>query len=252
MLNRTTRALLVCPLLLFAVHSLYGQTVDYSKLQALLNIFKTGNPIQIADVCSFPIYRTYPVPWINDKSDLLARFSEVFDSNIVHTIAYSKPRKDWSAVGWRGIMLGNGLVWLDYNYRVIAVNYETTAENRVAARLISKAKETLPPDLRNFDRPILKWKTKYHIIRVDQTGLDYRLTLFKIANRSAPELVLHNGKWKFDGNMGSYYIDWISGKTVYRIYNSVNGKSFMITFPAATEHVDAWPKPTTKEYADDK
>lgn len=251
-LNRVARTLFVCSLLLYGAHSLYGQTIDYSKLHALISVFKTGSPREIADACSFPIFRRYPVPWISSRTDLIARFSEVFDPHLIHLIAESDPRKDWSAVGWRGIMLGNGLVWLNFDYRVIAVNYETAAEKRIAGRLISKDKDTLPPGLRDFDRPVLKWSTKYHVIRVDQRGTDYRLALFKIGDPAVPELVLHNGKWMFDGNMGSYYIDWTNGKTVYRIYNSVTGDSFMMTFPLAADRPDVWPKPTTIEHPTDK
>lgn len=49
----------------------------------------------------------------------------LFDEALVGRIAESQP-SDWDKLGWRGVMLDNGKVWVaDGSRKIIAINYTT-------------------------------------------------------------------------------------------------------------------------------
>jgi hypothetical protein len=53
----------------------------------------------------------------------------------MNKIASSDPKKGWSSVGWRGIMLGNGVLWFFlYDGKVTGMNYETVAKKSLVEK----------------------------------------------------------------------------------------------------------------------
>ena len=63
--------------------------------------------------------------------------------------------------GWRGIMLDDGILWMDYDGKITAVNYQSKYEKKLAKKLTSKVKGDLSSDLRhNFKGEVYKFKNK--------------------------------------------------------------------------------------------
>jgi hypothetical protein len=214
----------------------YAEGVDYVKVKAIQSAFASREPEVIADVCRFPIGRRYPVPWIANRKNLLARFDEVFDKELLDFIARSDPEKDWIDMGWQGVMLARGTLFLE-DYKVYAVNYETAKEEVVRRRLIDADKRSLPASLRDFDIPVLKWTTKAHIVRVDQKDKDYRLVLFRTGRLSSPEIVLHGGKREFQRSIGTYLITWQTDNGTYQVDTDfTRGSGGHLETPAGTEY----------------
>lgn len=116
----------------------------------------------------YPLRRKYPVPAIENKADFIKRHSELFDDNLISMIATSSIENDWSEVGWRGIMLNNGEIWLDGEGNLIGINYQTAAEKTIETELIEADRATLPVFFQDFDRPILQMNTEKFFIRIDQ------------------------------------------------------------------------------------
>ena len=65
----------------------------------------------------------------------IERFDLFFDDYLMNKIASSDPKKGWSSVGWRGIMLGNGVLWFFlYDGKVTGMNYETVAKKSLVEK----------------------------------------------------------------------------------------------------------------------
>ena len=74
----------------------------------------------------------YPIPDIKDEAELINRFDEVFNDELTAVIASSNIDTDWDSVGWRGIMLNSGVMWVDTDGKIIAVNTQNAKEQALA------------------------------------------------------------------------------------------------------------------------
>jgi len=119
---------LVCAALLFSGQDLRPE--QQRNIQIITDLFKKADRTQIANHIQYPLKRQTPVPDIKSREEMLAHFDEVFDEEILAIIANSGA-DNWSAMGWRGIMLNDGLLWLDDSAKFIrAINYSSSAEQR--------------------------------------------------------------------------------------------------------------------------
>ena len=158
------------PTTVFADYSDYDCRAAIDKF---LNIFGTGDKNDLSRIIDFPLVRPYPIPSI-ERDEFIVRYHEVFDDEFVRTIAASK-LSDWSSVGWRGIMLHNGLLWIRYDGTIRSVNYRSKFEVAEQTRLLQLRDELreqergqLHYSLRQYFAPVLDWKTDTYRIRIDQ------------------------------------------------------------------------------------
>ncbi|GFO57643.1 hypothetical protein GMSM_46500 [Geomonas sp. Red276] len=144
----------------------------------------------------------------------------------MQALATSKVKEDWTDMGWNGIMFRHGVLWLDEDGKITAVNFETEKGIQKRKALIEADRKTLYVSLQNFEEPIFEWETKNYLIRVDRTGEDrYRYASWhkpKVKS-DKPDLILTNGKRTFDGSGGNHYFDFKSGVISYRCYVWVIG-----------------------------
>ena len=110
-----------------------NEKLSDDKVESINNaieLFKSNNVDKISNIISFPLDRQYPIPSIKNKNEFNKRFSEVFDKILIDKIANSKIEQ-WSEVGWRGIMLDDGVVWMTNSDGIItAVNYQSDFEKK--------------------------------------------------------------------------------------------------------------------------
>ncbi|KEY58936.1 hypothetical protein [Serratia sp. DD3] len=197
-------------------------------VQSFIAAAKNKDHQAIAKRIAYPLQREYPLTAINDQQSMLARFDEVFDSTLLDTIAQSTTQHDWQTVGWRGIMLGNGKVWMDYDGQIIAVNAQTEREAKLISKLIAQQKNTLHPSLREYQRPVLMWQTEKFTIRIDQLNDGkYRYSSWAKGKpvSEKPDLVLKNGEIEFDGSGGNHSFQFKSGPYQYECQVTVLGSS---------------------------
>lgn len=146
--------------LVLSMASVYAQEdvlpVKYqSVVHSFIDAAKNKDRQAIANRIAYPLKREYPIAQISGPQEMLARFDEVFDSTLLDTIAQSRAQQDWRTMGWRGMMLGSGKIWMDYDGNISAVNYQTALEARLASELTDKQKSTLHPSLKEYQRPVL-------------------------------------------------------------------------------------------------
>lgn len=197
-------------------------------VQGLIDAAKANDLEAIAKRVAYPLKREYPIPAIQNTQEMIARFDQVFDPNLLEQIAHSKIGADWQTMGWRGIMLGSGVVWLDFDGKIIAINYQTPVEAKLKAEFIAKQQRALHPSVSEFVSPALSWETAKFTIRVDDMGnSQYRYAAWAKGKSLSekPDLVLNKGKLVFDGSGGNHSYQFRSGPYQYYCYVTVLGGS---------------------------
>ena len=197
-------------------------------VQGLIDAAKANDLEALAKRVAYPLKREYPIPAIQNTQEMIARFDQVFDPKLLEQIAHSKIEADWQTMGWRGIMLGSGVVWLDFDGKIIAINYQTPVEAKLKAELIAKQQTALHSSVSEFVSPALSWETAKFTIRVDDMGnSQYRYAAWAKgkALSEKPDLVLNKGKLVFDGSGGNHSYQFRSGPYQYYCYVTVLGGS---------------------------
>ena len=127
-------------------------------------------------------------------------------------------------MGWRGIMLFNGVLWLDTDGKLISIGYQSAFEKREWTRLVEAEKSKLYPGLKELKSPILFMETKKFKIRIDDLGEGtYRYAEWPISKTQSdkPDLILTDGKIEFDGSGGNHDYVFKKGNYTYTCYVAV-------------------------------
>lgn len=196
---------------------------QYKAVNRVIDAFRSKNKARIATLVRYPLTRQYPLGDIRSHSSMLDRFNEVFDPAFLVKVASSKPA-DWSEVGWRGIMLQNGSLWIDEDGRITAVNHQSTKEVQLLEAAIQADKSTLPPSLRNFKMPVYLIVTKHHRIRIDELeDGTYRYASWKLGSKKPEaDLLIENGTLASAGS-GGYVIKFANAGFTYTISINIVG-----------------------------
>lgn len=199
---------------------------EIGNIQKLIKLFQTKNIVGISKMVHYPLEREYPIPSVKNEADFKKRFSQIFDQKLIAIIANSKIDQ-WSEVGWRGIMLNSGDLWIESDGKIIAINYQSAFEAKQKKDLINKQKAKLHTSLKSFLVPVYKIKTKSYLIRIDeQANNKYRYASWKIGSSesSKPDLILTDGNWENDGSGGNHTITFKKGEYVYTVYRGIIGE----------------------------
>lgn len=199
---------------------------EIESIQKLTNLFKTKNVDGISKIISYPLSREYPIPAVKNEADFKKRFNQIFDEKIIDIISNSKINQ-WSEVGWRGIMLNRGDIWIESDGKITAVNYQSNFELNQKKNLINNDKKKLHTSLKIFKSPTYKIQTKSYLIRIDELANGkYRYASWKIGRSEAskPDLILTNGELKFDGSGGNHTITFKKGEYNYKVYRGIIGE----------------------------
>ena len=241
---------IVIAILIATATTALGQNSELKKeqiesIQKLINTFKTKNKTKIADLIYYPLRREYPLKDVKDKNNFIQRFDDIFDKELLDRVAKSKIN-DWSEVGWRGIMLDNGTLWIDHDGKIMTVNYQSSKENQLLANAIQADKNQLPKSLQNFDKPLYLIFTKNYKIRIDEKSKGiYRYAAWKIKNqKSEPDIVIENGVLEFQGSGGNHTITFENNGYTYTV--SINELGTVDT-PDATLEVSKQEKAVLAE-----
>ena len=200
---------------------------QYQKfIKSFIANVKSNNKEGVAAFISFPLGRDYPIPNVKNKADFIKKYDQIFDVTLKNEIIKSNPAKDWSEVGWRGIMLNQGTLWIDTDGKIISINYQSQAEKNLSNKLIAAEKAKLHPSIAKFKAPEYILESSKFRIRIDDLGNNnYRYASWSVKQKMSekPDLVITNGKWIPDGSGGNSYFDFKKGDYLYRCYIIVLG-----------------------------
>ncbi|MFH6997868.1 hypothetical protein ACHRVZ_08035 [Flavobacterium sp. FlaQc-57] len=208
-------------LLIFCNGLIHAQDVkaEYQKfVKTFINNVKNDNKDGIGDLVSYPLKREYPIPDIKNKAEFVKRYNEIFDSTLKNEITKSDPVKNWSDMGWRGIMLNQGNIWLDIDGRLIAVNYQSKFESDLKKSLIAAQIKGLDPSIAFFQTPICILETSKFKIRIDNLGNNnYRYASWSVTKEMSekPDLVINGGKLVVEGTGGNHQYEFKKDNYTY-------------------------------------
>jgi hypothetical protein len=199
-------------------------------VQEFIDCIKNKKKEAVALKMSFPFNRQYPIPPIKNKQEFIERYTEVFDDSLTGMIAKSRPATDWSEMGWRGIMLFQGTVWLDYDGRLISVNYQSDFERKKCEALIAKEKAEIHSSLKKFKIPVCVLETTKFRIRIDDLGEgNYRYASWPVNQKmsESPEVILESGKYIAEGSGDNHRYEFKNKEYTYQCsINVVREDSF--------------------------
>jgi len=139
------------------------------EIKKFILLFKKNETEEIVKRISYPLVRDFPIPAIQNEVEMNTYFDEVFDESLKTEIAKSTP-SDWSQVGWRGIMLNQGVVWLsDDATTITGINYRSKKADERYSKLIEAQKAAVHKSIAEFKRPIFSSITASYMIRIDET-----------------------------------------------------------------------------------
>lgn len=223
MMKRMVLGLLIAS----ASHCMYGQDLE-QKHQVTVNKFidniEKARVAEIASSIVFPFEREYPIPSIKTKQEFIQRFDEMFDDVMVKKITQSNAAKDWTALGWRGIMLNDGDLWLSYEGNLIGLNYQSSFEKKSIEKFISDDTKNIHASLSDYYRPVCVLKTATHIIRIDALAdAEFRYASWPIGGTMAdkPDLVINKGEYSRQGSGGNHRYQFKNSGYIYEFFFNV-------------------------------
>ncbi|KQO29622.1 hypothetical protein ASF10_03700 [Flavobacterium sp. Leaf82] len=215
------KKLIYIALLVFSVHNAVGQDLkpEYQKfIKTFIENVKNNKKEAVANIIRYPLNRDSPIPAVKNKADFVKRYDQIFDADLKNEIIKSNPAKDWSQVGWRGIMLNQGSIWIDEDGRLITINHQSKYEEDLKNKLIKSDKTKVHSSIAKFKEPVYILETSKFRIRIDDLGNNsYRYASWSIKQKMTekPDLIITNGKWIQDGSGGNHHIEFKKGNYVY-------------------------------------
>lgn len=212
---------LYCFVLVLSVSASSAQNLNREKQTAILQFIeavKNNDSERVLSGVTYPFNRLYPLPDVKDKPDFLRRYQEIIDDSLRSVIVRSAPTDDWSDMGWRGLMLHNGLVWLDDTGSLMSINNLSDAERTQRNRLIIHEKNALHPSVRDFMSPLHLFETKKFSIRIDEMpdgSLRYASWNVNAPPGDKPSLIIPSGRCTPEGSGGNLRYVFTNGDYTY-------------------------------------
>ncbi|MBE8727620.1 hypothetical protein [Flavobacterium hungaricum] len=201
---------------------------DYQKfVSKFIQEVKSGDKEAIAKRVRYPLKRDYPIPSIKNKTDFIKRYNEMFDKVLTEKITQSDPAKNWEEVGWRGIMLNQGDMWMDTDGKIIAINYQSEVEKKQKNALIAAQKKSVHASISKFKEPVAVIETSKFRIRIDDLGNNnYRYASWSVKKKmtDTPDLIIENGTFFADGTGGNHHFEFKKGNFRYECHFIVLGE----------------------------
>lgn len=213
-MNKIIKPLLFSLLITISVSNLNAQHLTESETKGVsvfIELIKKQDITNLSNLVSYPLMRQYPIEPIRNRKEFVKRFNQIFDQNLVRKIIKSKTNKDWSKVGWRGIMLNQGDIWINENGQLIAVNSISNYEKKLIQKLVAIDKKRLHGSLTEYEKPIFKGYTKKVRFRIDLLkDQTYRYASWDInkAMNEKPDLVILNGQLNIEGSIGNQIFEF--------------------------------------------
>ena len=218
------RNLIATILLVFNICTVFAQSLNKENQKIVADFIsnvRSGNREKLCDSIFFPFRRRYPIPDIKNREEFLRRYSEIFDDSLTKMILNSDPAKDWSEMGWRGIMLFNGELWLDSDGWLTGVNYQSNFEIGEYKRLIKIEKGNLYESIKKFETPVCILETSRYRIRIDDMGdWHYRYVSWPLKSKMSdkPDVIIENGQSEPEGTGGNEKFTFKNAGYVYECF----------------------------------
>lgn len=134
------RIILILFITIFGLQMQYAYSTSLNNdekriVENFINIIKENNINKLSDLIVYPLNREYLLQKIANKEDFIKYYDVIFDKNFISLIINSNINEDWRTVGWRGIVFDNGLLWMDFNGKIYAINYISKKEQEIKNKI---------------------------------------------------------------------------------------------------------------------
>jgi hypothetical protein len=189
----------------------HGCPIERAKYEAVVQGFidevKTRQIEKVVARVAYPLRRQKPVPFVMNAQDMTNRYAVILDEDLVKRISESKPFENWGPVGYKGIMLNDGDVWLDFDGKVIAINTGSEQEIEDMKHRWAAA-------------PAYTFETSKFRIQISKPSEgEYKYMSWSVyaSPESEPDLVVHHGA--FIGNQldAGHEFHFNNGKYEYTV-----------------------------------
>lgn len=199
-----------------------AQALEPSLSLAVVKVvqaFKNNNRVALSKLVSYPLLRQVPLAPINNQREFLGRYDEVFDKKLVNIITQSDIHADWGSIGWRGVVLYDGIIALDPDGSITAVNYFSPREKALVNKLNAsntaeheaRGRRALHRSVTNYTQSLVELNTKRFHIRIDDVGngeLRYTSWAINKSTLDTPDLILTHGRmFKNNGRNQRFVFD---------------------------------------------
>lgn len=201
---------------------------DYKTLaSAFITLVEKEDIKAIAAETSYPLSRQYPLPDIKNAAEFIEQYHAIFDGKLREDIITSDVEKDWTKMGYQGIMLSNGTLWLGEKGNLIAINDLSDSEKKKRTALIAKDKVSIHKSLQKFDEPVAIMETEKFRVRIDEVDGKYRYASWEIGQKQSekPDLIVNDGEMIRDGSGGNHHYLFKNGDYTYQCDIIVMGES---------------------------
>ena len=187
--------------------------IDVAKrIQAML---KVGDQKGVGHLVNYPVVRQRPLNQIANEAEFISNWDDFFDAEIIKKITGTEPRE----VGYNGVMLGDGEVWVSGG-QITAINARTVRFEQKMKDVQKKDKAQLFATAQNYDQLNLDCVAGDHHIRIQTEKDTVKYFSWKKVSplSTAPELVLE-GKLKLEGSAGNERYVFKNKGFVYEVYH---------------------------------
>lgn len=193
------------------------EPLQQASVNKVIQAFKQNNRTAISKMISYPLFRQAPLAPINSEGEFLRRYDEIFDQRLLSTITNSNLHTDWDSIGWKGVILNNGIVALDPDGDITEINYHSPREqalvdgfySRDIASSGAKGRRALHRSVTNYNQAVVELTTKRFHIRVDDVGqgnLRYASWPKDKSLSEAPDIILTNGRLVQNGGRNQHFV----------------------------------------------
>ena len=156
--------------------------LDSSPLARLAKAIEDGDATFVAKHVFYPLERTAPLPSIANEEEFVEHFPILFDEAFRERMRTGSFTNDWTGMGWRGTMFGNGELWVDCG-DICGVNYQSDAERNLWKEAIEAERKTLHESIAGICNPVGYFvtedgKTAGRIDALDENRDFLRIALF--------------------------------------------------------------------------
>ena len=201
--------------LLILIPKISAQNDDYQReikakaqLNKIIELLKHDDINQLADYVKFPLGRKDPIPNIENKESFILYYPTLFDSSfkkiLLDTMQIFSDMNVSQYTYWVGFHRGD--LYLNENGLITVINYSSPTEENLMKALNSEAFSMMHSSITRCKLPLLVLKSETYLIRVDlMNDNSARYISWSTPKRISdkPDLILLNGTYEYQGNMGS-------------------------------------------------
>ena len=161
--------------------------LESSALARLAKAIEDGDAAFVANHVLYPLGRATPLPSIANEEEFVKLFPILFDEAFRERMRAGSFTNDWTEMGWRGTMFGNGELWVDGTIHdggaICGVHYQSDAERNLWKEAIESERKTLHESIADICDPVAYFvtedgKTAGRIDALDANRTFVRIALF--------------------------------------------------------------------------